>query len=176
VSLISGGWSSVLSFFVHRVELAVPALAPAKALRSDVSAPTRRCSSIGPWEAGSASVTGEPPRGIAVAMGSQQEAAAVEAATAVATTVTMVPPVPAPTAGGRAAVVDIPDDDTPPPGSGQWENWPTLAPELAARTHGAEASTSRAALPAPDAIVMRPEQERGHASVPPAHFDEAQAE
>jgi hypothetical protein len=43
-------------------------------------------------------------------------------------------------------------------------------------THGAEASSSRAALPAPDAVVARPKQEQGHAGAPPAHFDEAQAE
>jgi hypothetical protein len=43
-------------------------------------------------------------------------------------------------------------------------------------THGAEASSSRATLPAPDAVVARPEQERGHAGVPLAYFDEAQAE
>jgi hypothetical protein len=40
-------------------------------------------------------------------------------------------------------------------------------------THGAEASSSRAGLPAPDAIVARLEQERGPASVLPAHFNEA---
>jgi hypothetical protein len=43
-------------------------------------------------------------------------------------------------------------------------------------THDAEASLSRAALPALDAVVTRPKQERGHAGAPPAHFDEAQAE
>jgi hypothetical protein len=42
--------------------------------------------------------------------------------------------------------------------------------------HGAEASSSRAALPAPDGTVTRLEQEREHASTPPAHFSEAQAE
>jgi hypothetical protein len=39
----------------------------------------------------------------------------------------------------------------------------------------AEASTSDAAPPAPDVAVVRPEQRR-HADVPPAHFNEAQAE
>jgi hypothetical protein len=38
-------------------------------------------------------------------------------------------------------------------------------------THGAEASSSRAVLLAP-----RPEQEREHASAPPTHFNDAQAE
>jgi hypothetical protein len=43
-------------------------------------------------------------------------------------------------------------------------------------SHGAEASSSRAALPAPDAAVARPEQERGRADALPAHFDKAQDE
>jgi hypothetical protein len=43
-------------------------------------------------------------------------------------------------------------------------------------THDAEASLSRAALPAPDGTVARPEQKRELASAPPAHFNEAQAE
>jgi hypothetical protein len=43
-------------------------------------------------------------------------------------------------------------------------------------THGAEASSSCAALPAPDGTAARPEQEREHASAPPTHFSEAQAE
>jgi hypothetical protein len=43
-------------------------------------------------------------------------------------------------------------------------------------TNGVEASSSRAALPASDAAVVRPEQKRGHASALPTHFDEAQAE
>jgi hypothetical protein len=40
---------------------------------------------------------------------------------------------------------------------------------------GAEASSSRTALPAPNGTVARPEQEWEHASAPPAHFSEAQA-
>jgi hypothetical protein len=43
-------------------------------------------------------------------------------------------------------------------------------------THGAGASTSHAASPAPDAAVACLEQGLCHAGVPPAHFDEAQAE
>jgi hypothetical protein len=43
-------------------------------------------------------------------------------------------------------------------------------------THSAEAASSRATLPALDGTAVRPEQEREHASVPPAHFSEAQAE
>jgi hypothetical protein len=43
-------------------------------------------------------------------------------------------------------------------------------------THSVEASSLRAALPAPDGIAARPEHEQEHASVPPAHFSEAQAE
>jgi hypothetical protein len=94
------------------------------------------------------------------------------------------PPAPAPTAGDRAAVVEIPDDDAAPPWWGQWENRP--AGVLVVRAdgcalprrplHDVEASLWRAALPAPDVVVARLEQERGHAGAPPAHFDEAQAE
>jgi hypothetical protein len=43
-------------------------------------------------------------------------------------------------------------------------------------THSAEASSTRAALPALDGTVARPEQEREHACAPPTHFSEAQAE
>jgi hypothetical protein len=42
-------------------------------------------------------------------------------------------------------------------------------------THGAEASSSRAGLPAPDATVARLEQEREPTSAPSAYFNEAQA-
>jgi hypothetical protein len=41
-------------------------------------------------------------------------------------------PEPVPTTVDQAAVVEIPDDDAPPPGWGQWENWPAPAPEPAA--------------------------------------------
>jgi hypothetical protein len=40
-------------------------------------------------------------------------------------------------------------------------------------THGAEASSSRAGLPAPDATVARLEQEREPANTLPAHYNEA---
>jgi hypothetical protein len=88
-------------------------------------------------------------------------------------------------------VVEIFDDDAPPPGWGQWEDWLALAPEPATGVlvmreddcvmprrpmHGAEASSSRAGLPASDVAVARAEQEQGHASTSPTHFDEAQAE
>jgi hypothetical protein len=39
--------------------------------------------------------------------------------------------------------------------------------------HGAEASSSRAGLPAPNTTVMRLEQEQEPASTPPAYFNEA---
>jgi hypothetical protein len=42
--------------------------------------------------------------------------------------------------------------------------------------HDAEASSSRAALPASDGIAERSEQEREHVNAPPAHFADAQAE
>jgi hypothetical protein len=41
---------------------------------------------------------------------------------------------------------------------------------------GAEASSSRTDLPTADTGVARPEQEWVRASVPPAYFNEAQAE
>jgi hypothetical protein len=114
----------------------------------------------------------------------------VTATRAVATATSAVPPAPVPAAGDQASVVEIPDDDAPPPGWGQWENWPAPAPEPAAGvlvmrengcvmprqpTHGAEASSSRAGLPAPDVTVAHLEQEQGHAGAPLVHFDEAQA-
>jgi hypothetical protein len=70
-------------------------------------------------------------------------------------------------------MVEIPDDDDPLPGWGQWENWPAPAPMPAAgvlvmredgcvmlrqQTHDAEASSSRASLPAPDVNIVRPER------------------
>jgi hypothetical protein len=67
-----------------------------------------------------------------MATGSRQEVAAVVAATVASTAASVVPPAPVPTAVDQAAEVEIPDDDAPPPGWGQWENWPTPAPEPAA--------------------------------------------
>jgi hypothetical protein len=43
-------------------------------------------------------------------------------------------------------------------------------------THGTEALSSRAALPASDGTAACPEQERERINAPPAHFNEAQAE
>jgi hypothetical protein len=125
------------------------------------------------------------------ATGLRQQVATVVAATVAATAVSAVPPAPVPTAVNQAVVVEIPDDDAPPPGWGQWENWPAPAPEPAAGvlvmredgclmprqlTHGTEASSSRAGLLASNTTVARLEQEREPASVPPAYFNEAQAE
>jgi hypothetical protein len=113
------------------------------------------------------------------------------ATTVAVTTASAVPPAPVPTAVDLAAVVEIPDKDAPLPGWGQWEKWPVPALESAARvlvlredvcvmprrpTHGAEASSSRAGLPAPYATVAHLKQEREPASAPPAHFNEAQVE
>jgi hypothetical protein len=120
----------------------------------------------------SAVATMEPSRGTDMATGSRQVAAAATAVTTTATTTPTVSPAPTPAGGDRAAVVEIPDDDAPPPGWGQWENWPAPAPEPEAGvlvmredgcvmpwhpTHGAEASSSHAALPAPDGTKARPE-------------------
>jgi hypothetical protein len=100
----------------------------------------------------------------------------VVAATAAATTTTSASLVPAPSTGDRAAVVEIPDDDAPPPRWGQWENRPAPDPEPAAvvlvvradgwvmprrPSHGAEASSSRATLPALDAVVAPPKAGAG---------------
>jgi hypothetical protein len=109
-----------------------------------------------------------------------------------ATAVSVVPSEPVFAAIDQAAVVEIPDDDTPPPGWGQWENWPAPALEPAAGvlvvredgrvvpprlTNGGEASSSRAGLPPPpNTIVAGLEQEREPAGAPPAYFNEAQAE
>jgi hypothetical protein len=124
-------------------------------------------------------------------MGSHKEVASVVATTVAATAAPAIPPEPVPTAVDQAVVVEIPDDDAPPPGWGQWESWPAPAPKPAAgvlvvreddcvvprrSTHGAEASSSHAGLPAPNATVERLEQEREPAGAPPTYFNEAQAE
>jgi hypothetical protein len=89
------------------------------------------------------------------------------------------------------AVVEIPDDDVPPPGCDQWVSQPISAPEpptgvlmmredgcVVSRrpTHGAEASSSRVALPASGGPAVHPEQERERVDAPPAHFASAPAE
>jgi hypothetical protein len=43
-------------------------------------------------------------------------------------------------------------------------------------THGSEASSSCASLPASDGTAVRPKQERESVDAPPAHFGEARAE
>jgi hypothetical protein len=43
-------------------------------------------------------------------------------------------------------------------------------------THGAEASSSRAALPTLGGTATHPEQEEERVNAPPAHFSESQAE
>jgi hypothetical protein len=43
-------------------------------------------------------------------------------------------------------------------------------------THGTEASSSHAALPASGGVAARLEQERERVNAPPAHFGDAQAE
>jgi hypothetical protein len=100
----------------------VPALAPAKALRSDASVPTiaalvegatggRECS-----DDGRATVQRGHDHG-AAAGGN-----AVAAVITTTTTAPMVPPVSAPSGDNRAAVMEIPDADALPPGWGQWGN------------------------------------------------------
>jgi hypothetical protein len=99
-------------------------------------------------------------------------------------------PASAPAGDNQVVVVDVPDDDVLPPGWGQWESLPAPAPEppvgvLVMReddcmmsghpTHGAEASSSRAALFASGGTATRPEQEGERVNAPPAHISAAQA-
>jgi hypothetical protein len=114
------------------VALTVPDLTPVKVLRSGTFMPTRRRSSRASRAAESAAAASEPPHGVDEATGLRQQVATVVAATVAATAVSAVPPAPVPTAVNQAVVVEIPDDDAPPPGWGQWENWPAPAPEPAA--------------------------------------------
>jgi hypothetical protein len=101
-----------------------------------------------------------------------------------AVTAPSIPPAPASVDDSQAAVVEIPDEDTPPPGWDQWGNLAAPAPEpptgvfvvrddsgvASGRPAGdAEASSSRAVLPAPDVVVARPGQERGHTGALPTH-------
>jgi hypothetical protein len=84
---------------------------------------------------------------------------------------------PALAGSSRAVVVEILDDDSPPPGWGQWVNFPTPSPEsqegvlvrrwdghvvAGGRGHGAEASSSRARRSAPG---------EGRVDEPPAFAD-----
>jgi hypothetical protein len=82
----------IFAFSRSQGDASRPRLAPAKALRSDASMPTRRRSSRAPRAAGSAAATGEPPHGTAVAMGPQQEVAPAAAATAAAIAATSASP------------------------------------------------------------------------------------
>jgi hypothetical protein len=100
---------------------------------------------------------------------------------------------PAPTLAGssQATAVEIPDDDVPPPGWDQWASLPTSAPESQAGAlvrrwddrmvaerprYGAEASSSRACLPASSGPGASPERGRQRVDAPPPHFADAQAE
>jgi hypothetical protein len=128
---------------------------------------------------------------VATAVEPQQVVAALTAVMTTTATAPSILPAPAPVGGSQAAAVEIPDDDTPPPGWDQWGNLPAPIPEppagvLVMRDDGcvmserpadsAEASSSRAVLPASDGTAARPEQRRERADAPPAHFTSAQAE
>jgi hypothetical protein len=121
----------------------------------------------------------------------QQAVAATTAAMTMVVSAPSISPVSAPVSGSKAVVVEVPDDDTPPPGWDQWGSLPAPAPEprvgaLVVRddgcvmsgrpADGAEASSSRAVLPASDDVAARPEQEWERAITPPTHFADAQAE
>jgi hypothetical protein len=119
---------------------------------------------------------------VALAAEPQREATVETAAKTMATTAPLALPAPAPVGGDQTAVVVIADDDAPPPGWDQWMSPPALAPEppvgvLVMRedgtvtsghpTHGAGASSSRAALPASGSAAACPEQGRERAAGPP---------
>jgi hypothetical protein len=127
----------------------------------------------------------EGPCGVAAAV------AALSAAMTMAVAAPLVPLAPAPIDVSQAAVVEIPDEDVPPPGWDQWVSLLASAPKpptgalvvrddgdaaLGCPTDGAEASSSRAALPALGGPAAHSEQEWERADAPPAHFVEAQAE
>jgi hypothetical protein len=125
---------------------------------------------------------------VAAAVEPQQVVAALTAAMTTVVTAPSIPPAPASVSGSQVAVVEIPDDDTPPLGWDQWGNLPAPAPEppvgaLVVRddgrvtsgrpADGAEASSSRAVLPASDGATARPETGRERAITPPPHFTDA---
>jgi hypothetical protein len=108
-----------------------------------------------------------------------------------AVTAPSISPAPTPVGGSQAVVVKVLDDDTSLPRWDQWGSLPAPAPELPVGAlvvrdngrvtsrrpaDGAEASSSRAVLPASDGAAARPEQGREHAITPPPHFADSQAE
>jgi hypothetical protein len=133
----------------------------------------------------------ENPRSAAAAVEPQQAVAALSAAMTTAVTAPSVSPAPAPIVISQVAVVEIPDEDVSPPSWDQWVSLPMPAPEpptgalvvrddggtvLGRPADGAEASLSRAALPASCGFAAHQEQERERAGAPLAHFAETQAE
>jgi hypothetical protein len=188
----SRGGCLISHFHVHRVAPTVPPLAPAKVLRSDAAVPTRRRSSWAPRVAESTTTAAsEGPRSATATVEPQQAVEAPSAAVTTTVTAPSVPPTLAPIDDSQAVVVEIPDKDVPPPGWDQWVSLPTPAPEpptgalvvrddggatLGCPADGAEAPSSRAALPASGGPTVHPEQERERAGAPPTHFAEAQAE
>jgi hypothetical protein len=118
--------------FVWRVTPIVPALTPAKALRSGAPTTTRRRSARVSWTAMGAVAAGGPSRNAAVATGLQQEEAAA------ATSQVLAPRAPSQghgrarpegrPAGDQEAVAEAVDEDTPP-GWGQSRGQPASGPE-----------------------------------------------
>jgi hypothetical protein len=118
----------------------------------------------------------------------QQMATATTAVMTTAVTVSSILSAPAPAGGPPVAVVEVPDDDVPPPGWDQWVSLPTPAPEPptvvlvmteggrvmpGCPAHGAEASPSRATLPASGDPAVHLEQKWERIGTSPAHFAEA---
>jgi hypothetical protein len=135
--------------------------------------------------------TSDAPRSVAAAAEPQQVVVATAAITTTAVTAPSTSSAPVPVSVSQAAVVEVSEDNTPPPGWDQWASLPAPTPEppvgaLVVRddgcvmsgrpADGAEASSSRAVLPASDGAAARPEQERERAITLPAHFADAQAE
>jgi hypothetical protein len=121
----------------------------------------------------------------------EQVAAVAVAVATVAAATPSTPPAPALAASSQEIAVEIPDDDVPPPGWDQWASLPTPAPEsqagalvrrwdgrmVAGRSrYGAEASSSRAGLPASGGSATSPERGQEGIDAPPPHFANAQAE
>jgi hypothetical protein len=169
---------------------APPPLAPAKALWTGASVPTRRRSLRLPrGTGGAAATTSEPPHAVASAAEPQREATAATAAMTISATVPLALSAPTPVGGDQPTVVVIADDDAPPPGWDQWMSPPAPASEppvgvlmmredgtvMSGRpTHGAGTSSSRAALPASGSTETRLEQGQEHTSAPPAHLDDTE--
>jgi hypothetical protein len=119
-----------------------------------------------------AAATSEAPRSAAAATEPQQVATTTTVIMTMAVTAPSILPVPAPAGDNQVAVVEIQDEAVLLPRWDQWGILPAPAPERSVGVlvmredgcvmsgrlaHGAEASLSRAALPASDGTAAHPE-------------------